>query len=101
MMRVLTVLALALAMTASATLRAHEGHAHKVLGTVTAIAPAKVTVKTQDGKTVTVDTDAKTGFARGTKKVDFAAMKVGDRVVIDLGDGAKMLAKSVRLGATK
>ncbi len=101
MMRTLTAILLALTLSASTALLAHEGHEHKVLGTVTGIAGLKVTVKTQDGKNVTVDTDAKTAVARGAAKVEFTAMKVGDRVVIDVGDGSKMLAKSIKLGATK
>ncbi len=101
MMRTFTALVLALTLGASTALLAHEGHDHKVLGTVTAITAAKLTVKTQDGKSVIVATDAKTAVARGTAKVELAAMKVGDRVVIDVGDGSKMLAKSIKLGATK
>ncbi len=80
---------------------AHEGHVHKVLGTVVAVEGAHVQVKTQDGKTVKVDVDAKTVFTRGTTKVDVSAMRVGDRVVVDAGDGKAMLARSIKLGATK
>ena len=33
---------------------AHGGHVHKVMGTVTAIENSQLSVRTQDGKTVTI-----------------------------------------------
>jgi hypothetical protein len=91
------VLAAALAIPVAA--RAHEGHAHKVMGTVTSRQDNRVEVKTKEGKTVTVTLNDKTTFQRGTQKVDENAVQVGERVVIDLGDGKDMTARSIKVGA--
>ena len=76
-------------MTRSLTLRAafvvpgrvmaHEGHAHKVMGTITAIDGNHVTVKTTDGKTGMVMLDDKTKVTQGQKTIQASALKVGDR----------------------
>lgn len=81
-----------------AAARAHKGHAHTVMGTVTARHDNHVELKTPDGKTVTVTLDEKTTFARGARKVDDKALQVGERVVVDVGDGKSMIAKSVKVG---
>jgi hypothetical protein len=49
---------LAVVMLAPAVARAHEGHAHKVMGTVERVAPTFVMVKTTEGKSVMVMLDA-------------------------------------------
>ena len=79
--------------------RAHEGHAHKVMGTVSAIDGLQLKVKTTDGKTVTVLMDGKTTLTRGKAKLNAAAVKVGDRVVVE-GPEAKatITAKTIQLG---
>jgi co-chaperonin GroES (HSP10) len=93
------MLVLAVVVAAPVALGAHEGHVHKVLGTVTAHDQQRVDVKTQDGKVVSVTIDAKTTVARGTKALTEADVKIGDRVVIDVGDGKTMVARSIKLGA--
>ena len=92
-------LVLAILLVAPVALAAHEGHVHKVLGTVTAHEQQRLDVKTQDGKVVSATLDAKTTVARGTKALTEADVKVGDRVVIDVGDGKTMVARSIKLGA--
>ena len=78
---------------------AHEGHAHKVMGTVSSVEGNHVTVKTTDGKTVMVMLDAKTAITRGKTKLDAAAVTVGQRVVAEGIEQKKMIvAKTVRLG---
>ena len=77
-----TVLALAvLAFSPGARLLAHEGHEHKVMGTVTMAAADHVMVKDKDRKDVTVkvtkDTKVK---AKPAVKVE--EIKVGTRVVV-------------------
>src|SRR5687767_12325823 len=90
---------LAAALVMPAILRAHTGHAHKVLGTVTLRNEAVLEVKTRDGKTVTITLTDKTAIVRGKAKLDVAALKPGDRVVVDVGDGkAPLTAKEIKLG---
>jgi hypothetical protein len=66
-----------------ATTYAHEGHAHKVMGTIASVDGKTLSVKTADGKTTPVMLDAKTKITRGTAKLDASALKVGDRVVAE------------------
>ena len=79
--------------------RAHEGHLHRVMGTVASIDGSQVAVKTTEGKTVMVVLDGKTAVTRGKAKLTAAAVKVGDRVVVE-GTQAKAIvtAKTVKLG---
>src|SRR5712691_3979895 len=80
---------------------AHEGHAHKVMGTVSSIDGANLTVKTTDGKTVMVMLDAKTKVTKGTTKIELGALKVGDRVVAEGPEEKKMImATTVKIGET-
>jgi hypothetical protein len=78
---------------------AHEGHVHKVFGTVTAITGEKVEMKTPEGKTVTVIVNAKTTYARGKQKVDATAMRVGERIVAEVPSEKLMVASSVTMAA--
>ena len=91
------VLAAALAMPIAA--RAHEGHAHKVMGTVSALQGNRVELKTADGKTVTVVLNEKTKYARGRQKVDATAVKVGERIVAEVASEKDMIASTVTLAA--
>ena len=78
---------------------AHEGHAHKIMGTVSSIDGAHLMVKTTDGKTVMVMLDAKTRITQGKAKVAASALKVGDRVVAEGAEEKEMLmATSVQVG---
>jgi hypothetical protein len=96
-----TVLALAvLALGSSARLLAHEGHEHKVMGTVTMAAADHVMLKDKDGKDVTVkvtkDTKVK---AKPAVKVE--EIKVGTRVVVTAVEekDKSMTAKTIEVGA--
>ena len=78
---------------------AHEGHAHKVMGTVSSIDGKNLMVKTADGKTVMVMLDAKTKITQGKNKVDMTALKVGDRVVAEGPEEKNMItAATLKLG---
>ena len=80
--------------------RAHEGHAHKVMGTVASVDGDHLMVKTADGKSVMVMIDKKTAITRGKTKLDAAALKVGDRVVAEgMEEKNMIMAKTVKLGA--
>ena len=78
---------------------AHEGHVHKVMGTISARQDNRVELKTPEGKTVTVTLSRKTTYARGKEKVDATALKVGDRVVVEVASEKEMIATSVTLPA--
>jgi Cu/Ag efflux protein CusF len=92
--------ALAAALALPAYARAHEGHAHKVMGTITVRDDNHLEVRTKDGKTVTITLNEKTTVLRGKEKADLEALKPGERVVVDVGNGkAPMTAREVKLGA--
>jgi len=96
-----TVLALAvLALGSGARLLAHEGHDHKIMGTVTMAAADHVMLKDKDGKDVMVkvtkDTKVK---AKPAVKVE--DIKVGSRIVIIAVEekDKSLTAKSIEVGA--
>jgi hypothetical protein len=101
MRKVLGFLLLAGAVLVPCNLLAHEGH-HHVMGTVTAVDATHVEVKTKDGKSSSVPLSAQTKYYKDSKgKVAGAAsdLKVGSRVVIDLGkDGS---ANEIRMHTAK
>ena len=79
---------------------AHEGHAHKVMGTVTMAAADHVMVKDTDGKDVTIkvtkDTKVKSKPAMKVEEI-----KAGTRVVImaTMDKDKTMTAQSIQVGA--
>jgi hypothetical protein len=85
---------------ADARLFAHEGHVHKVMGTVTMAAADHVMLKDRDGKDVTIkvtkDTKVK---AKPAIKVE--EIKSGTRVVITAVEqkDKTLTAKSIDVGA--
>jgi hypothetical protein len=62
--------------------RAHEGHAHKVMGTVATRHENHLEVKATDGKTSTITLNEKTKILRGTAKVKIDDIKDGERIVV-------------------
>ena len=65
-----------------ATLRAHEGHAHQILGTVSVRQDDRLEVKGTDGKMTLVTLTAKTKVRRGDVVVKPADIRKGERVVV-------------------
>ncbi len=86
------------AATIPAQLLAHEGHEHKVMGTVAAVDASQIEVETTDGKKATILLSKETKYLRGKTSVAAADIKVGGRIVVTVveKDGKKM-AKEVRL----
>ena len=87
-----------LALVSGSVVRAHEGHDHKIMGTVTMAAADHVMLKDTDGKDVTVkvtkDTKVK---AKTTVKVE--DIKAGTRVVITAEEKDKSFtAKTIEVG---
>lgn len=96
-----TILALAvLAIASTAQLLAHEGHEHKVMGTVTMSAADHVMLKDQDGKDVMVRVTKETKVkAKPALKVE--EIKAGTRIVITAVEekDKSMTAKIIEVGA--
>jgi translation initiation factor IF-1 len=86
---------------------AHEGHAHKVMGTVAMSHENHLEVKATDGKTTMITLNEKTAILRGKTKIKVDEIKPGDRVVVTATetkekDGkATMVASEVRIGAAR
>jgi hypothetical protein len=70
---------------------AHPGHDHKIMGTISAIDGAKVIVKATDGKEQSIELSSATKVLHGKVKSDARELKVGMRVVVNVGDGATPL----------
>jgi hypothetical protein len=62
--------------------RAHEGHVHKVMGTVATRHENHLEVKATDGKTSTITLNEKTKILRGTTKVKIDDIRDGERIVV-------------------
>jgi phosphopantetheine adenylyltransferase len=83
---------------------AHEGHDHKVMGTISMIHDLHLEVKDTDGKATAFTLNEKTKILRGTTLLKTADVTVGTRVVVtaeetkDKTGKAIMIAKEVRLG---
>jgi len=95
----ITIAVLTVALLAPASARAHEGHAHKAMGTIASVQGNNLMVKTTDGKTVMVMLDAKTKITQGKATVDPSALKVGERIVAEGPEQkAMIMATTVKLG---
>lgn len=85
-----------------AAVEAHDGHAHLIMGTVTARGDKDVKVKTPSGEVLTIAITDKTAVLRGKQKVKIAEVVVGRRVVVDIGNGEDpLIAREIRVGATR
>ena len=95
------VLMLAMTLGGSVRVLGHEGHEHKVMGTVTMAMADHIMLKDKEGKDVTIkvtkDTKVK---AKPAVKVD--EIKAGTRVVVTAVEekDKSMTAKSIEVGAT-
>jgi len=89
-----------LALGARAPLLAHDGHEHKVMGTVTMAAADHLTLKDRDDKDVTilVTSDTKVVAKQPTRVED---IQPGTRVVVTaVMEKDQMKAKTIEVGAT-
>jgi Domain of unknown function (DUF5666) len=95
-----TFVAIVLSFALPNVVQAHEGHTHKVMGTVSAINGQHVEVKQTDGKTVTVMLDKDTTVTRGKEKLDASALKVGEKISVDaMQEKNMMMAHAIKLAA--
>jgi hypothetical protein len=81
---------------------AHEGHDHKVLGTVTMAAADHVMLKDRDGKDVTVLVNKNTRV-KSTPAMKVEEIKTGTRIVVTatMDKNKTMTAKTIEVGAQK
>jgi hypothetical protein len=83
---------------------AHEGHASKVMGTVTKLDENHLEVKATDGRTSMITLNQKTTILRGKTRVKVDDIKPGERVVVTAKetkgkDGkTSIVATVIRLG---
>ncbi|HSL24564.1 MAG TPA: hypothetical protein VK886_23710 [Vicinamibacterales bacterium] len=89
----------------SAVAAAHEGHDHKIMGTVTAVQSNRLEVKAvKDGTLSAVAVNEKTKIVRDKAILTMSDVKVGDRVVVtasqakDSAGKPVLVAKEIRLG---
>jgi hypothetical protein len=100
-MRKLSSVVAVLALVAGAgAVLAHEGHAHKIMGTVAALDAMHIEVDTADGKKESFLLAANTKYSTGKRAAVAADVKVGTRVVLTVGqkDGKKNVTE-VLIGA--
>jgi hypothetical protein len=77
---------------------AHNGEQH-VIGVVTKISDASITVKTTAGKLVVVGFDAKTTYTRAKQPILKTDIKAGDKIVIHAIEvNEKLVAHTVEIG---
>ena len=99
MKKLMIAAAVAVSLLIPSLTRAHEGHAHKAMGTISSVEGNHLMVKTTDGKTVMVMLDDKTKITQGKDKIDAKALKVGDRVVAEGPEQQQMImAATVKVG---
>lgn len=103
MTRRLTTILLAMvvfALSSGAHLLAHEGHAHKVMGTVTMAAADHVMVKDKDGKDVTIKVTKDTKV-KSKPKMKVEEIQAGTRVVVTaaMEKDKTLTAKTIEVAA--
>ena len=93
--------AVLLALVVAPFVSAHEGHDHKIMGTLAAVHDNSVDVKGTDGKLSTITLNDKTKILHGTMAMKIADLKTGDRVVVTATGGGKdpFVAKEIKVGA--
>lgn len=78
---------------------AHDGHAHIVMGTVTAIDAKHFELKTPSGEVLSVALNAKTKVVKEKKSAAVRDVQVGRRVVVDIGNGEDpLIAREIQVG---
>lgn len=83
---------------------AHEGHLHRLMGTVAAVHGERLQVKATTGETSEVVVNAKTKIVRGATAQKTSDITPGERIVVmmteskDPAGKALLTAKEIRLG---
>ena len=101
-MKIILAVAMALGIGVAAPVHAHEGHAHKLMGTVAAVHTdsSHVEVKSVDGTIADFYVTPETKYSSGTKAVTLKDLVVGARVSVTTRmEGTKTFATEVKIGA--
>jgi hypothetical protein len=81
---------------------AHDGHTHRIMGTITAVDGKHMDVKTPSGEVLSIQINEKTLVTRAKRKIALDQVKKGGRVVVDIGNGEDpLIAREIQVGATK
>ena len=96
-MKQLMTIALFLVASTSLTTFAHEGHAHKVMGTVVSITAEQIEVSTPEGKKETLPLTKETVFKKDKAVITAKDVAVGTRVVLSVveKEGKKIVGEVV------
>jgi hypothetical protein len=96
------IVALSVAFVIPVVAAAHDGHVHKIMGTVTARDAKHVEVRTPSGENLSIAITPKTTATRNKRRVPLAEVQVGRRVVVAIGNGEDPLqAGEIQVGATR
>ena len=105
MRKLAVVLSLVIALGVASRLVAHEGHAHKVMGTVLAIDATSIEVEAKEAdetKKLKLVLTAATKFVKAMTPAAATDVKVGQRVVVTYAEEAGVKkAQEVALGVEK
>jgi len=98
-----TIVISLLLLLASTSLFAHQGHAHRYMGTVTMVhGDGSFMMDTTEGKGVTVKTSGKTAYLKADgSAATFEDLAVGARVVVKMMTDGKTAASVKMNAATK
>jgi hypothetical protein len=89
-----------LASVSGAVVSGHDGHEHKIMGTVTMAAADHVMLTDTDGKAVTVQVTKDTKVTRDKQAIKAQDIKAGTRVVVTaISEKDQMMAKEILVGA--
>lgn len=81
---------------------AHDGHVHKIMGTVMARDAKHLEVKTPSGEVLSIAITDQTSVIRAKKKVPIGEVQAGRRVVVAIGNGEDpLIAGEIQLGEVK
>ena len=81
---------------------AHDGHIHRIMGTVTARDAKHLEVKTPSGENLSIAITPKTTATLNKRKVPLSEVQVGRRVVVAIGNGEDpLMAGEIQVGATR
>ena len=81
---------------------AHDGHAHLVMGTITASDAKHIELRTPSGENLSIALNAKTVVTRNKRKVALSEVQKGRRAVVDIGNGEDpLIAREIQVGATR
>jgi hypothetical protein len=84
MWRSVAVLSAAAVLALPVRLLAHEGHVHKVMGTVAAVDATHIEVDTKDGKKESYPLTKDTNYLKGKAAATAGDVKLGARVVLSV-----------------